>query len=85
MSKNFSIKSIAAVSGVSAATIGKRAARLGIYTNHKGFTKEQAHSLIYYHNARSTRTETLQQETVRLLATLQEMNISKGKQTVIAV
>lgn len=87
MSKNFSLKAISAVSGKSASIIGQRARKLGIRTGRKGFTKEQAHNLIYYQpkNSVRRRTETLEQESARLIAALQEINSRMGKQTVIAV
>lgn len=87
MSKNFSIKAISTVSGKSASTIGKRAHLLGIRTGRKGFTKEQAHSLIYYQPKSPAyhRAETIEQESARLVVALQEINSKMGKQTVIAV
>lgn len=84
MSKNFSLNAISAVSGKPKHIITERAVRLGIRTGRKGYTIEQAHALIYYNYKRPARTESVEQEASRLLSALQEMNIRKGKTTVIA-
>lgn len=76
MSKNFSIRAIAAVAGTSPANIARRAKTLGYKTNRKGYTPEQAHSLIYYVPRRMGRpVETIEQETARLTEALKGMNV----------
>ena len=84
MSKNFSLKAICAVTGMSTKTIAFRAKNLGIVTHRKGYTAEQAHSLIYYQRKRNTvRTETLEEETARLIDTLKRMNTRHSKKTLV--
>ena len=86
MPKNFSARAIAAVIGKKPHTIYDRSKVLGIKTGRKGYSAEQAHALIYYKPAVSTRLsrhETLEQECDRLRDTLCTMNAAMGKQTVL--
>ena len=73
MSKNFSLRAIAAVSGLTTANVARRARALGYITNRKGYTAEQAHSIIYYKPKKMGRpVESLEQETARLSRALEE-------------
>lgn len=84
MAKNFSIRAVAVVAGKTTSAIGRRARSLGIKTGRKGFTADQAHSLIYYQPKTSRiRTESLEHETARLLGALQVMHTRNRKTTAV--
>ena len=76
MSKNFSLRAIAAVSGQTTTNIARRARALGYITNRKGYTAEQAHNLIYYKPKKMGRpVESLEQETARLSEALKKLSV----------